>query len=83
MISLAHWIKKKRTIEQRDILDTIFWMSFLLLTVGGIIVYLICTPLVIVIICLLMIDGYLIVVNNNIAIKEIKSKTIKSNKTFK
>lgn len=71
---ITAWLKKPMSLEKRQMWDFAFWMT--LLALGGVMVILwsVSRYLVLALLVIFLIILWMMVVNNGIAVKEIKNK---------
>ena len=75
---LTEWIRKPIPFERRDMLDFMFWNFLIMLFILTYIIYLIFPILLFLVFTLIIMDLRLLIINNSIAMKEIKEKKARS-----
>ena len=71
---ITAWLKKSMSLERRQMLDFGFWMALLALGGTSVLLWSYSRLLILPLLVLFLIILWMLVVNNGIAIKEIKDK---------
>ena len=71
---ITAWLKKPMSLERRQMLDFGFWMALLALGGTSVLLWSVSRLLILPLLVLFLIILWMLVVNNGIAIKEIKGK---------
>lgn len=77
---LTEWIKLPMPFEHRDMLDFMFWNFLIMLFILTYIIYIIFPILLFLVFTLIVMDLRLLIINNSIAMKEIKENKKKQRK---
>jgi len=73
-LSPTKWIKGSIPLEQREMLDFMFWNFFILLIILMAIVYILIPILLVLVFVVLVIDLQLLIINTHIGLKQLKEK---------